>query len=211
MSSIFADSLRRAIEAADNSATVALLETRLKEGTATDSEQLLCGILLLMPPLADYEAAASVFAGLFNGDRGFEAAVWDAYRFAVLLPDGSRPFEAMLRSSSWSAVAAHMLSMVALADNDVALAVAENRRSRSLRLFPFNIIEAFKHDPELQKHERGDLWQSACDLIISRSAELDATVCTIDGALQRHWENLIVGTRVSSQLWGEYIRLFAKS
>lgn len=210
MSSTFAESLRRAIEVADNAATVALLEPRVKDGTATESEGLLCGVLLLMPPLADYEAAASIFSGLLNGDRCFEAAVWDAYRFAVLLPDGEQSFEEVLRSSSGSAVAAHMLSMVAAASDDMSLALAESRRSRALRPFPFNIVEALKWEPGLQANARSDLWQIACDLIVSRSAESDAAVSTVEGALQRRWDNLIVGTRLTSQLWDEYRKVFGK-
>lgn len=210
MLSTFAESLRRAIEVADGAATVAILEPRVKDGTATESERLLCGVLLLMPPLADYDAAASIFSGLLNGGRAFEAAVWDAYRFAVLLPDGDRSFEELLRSSSWSAVAAHMLSMVAAACDDISLALIENRRSRALRPFPFNIAEALKREPGLQASARSDLWQSACDLIVSRSAESDAAVYTVEGALQRHWDNLIVGTRLTSQLWGEYSKVFGK-
>ena len=210
MSSTFAEALRRAIETTDNAAAVALLEPRVKDGTATDSERLLCGVLLLMPPLADYEAAASIFGALLNGYRSFEAAVWDAYRFAVLLPDGERSFEAVLRSSSRSAVATHMLSMVADARDDVPLALAENRKSRAGRLFPFNITAALKLEPSLEPNARSELWQSACDLIVSRSAESDAAVSTVEGALQRRWDNLIVGTRLTSQLWDEYSKTFGK-
>jgi len=212
MSSTFAECLRRATEAADNEAVVNLLEPRVKDGTATESQRLLCGVLLLMPSLADYEAAASVFAGLLKGARGFEAAVWDAYRFAVLMPDGDQSFEEVLRSSPRSAVAAHMLSLVAAARDDMPLALLENRRSRALRLFPFNIAEALKREwGGLQVSTRSELWQSACDLIVSRTAESDPAVCTVEGALQRRWDNLIVGTRVTSQLWGEYSRIFGKT
>lgn len=209
-SSTFASALQDAIKGADNAAAVALLEPMVNEGTVTDSERLLCGVLLLMPPLADYEAAASIFSSMFNGERRFEAAVWDAYRFAVLLPDGDRSFEAVLRSSSRSPIAAHMLSMVAAACDDVSLSLIENRRSRALRLFPFNITEALKREPGLQANARGDLWWNACDLIVSRSSESDAAVCTVEGALQRRWDNLIVGTRVTSQLWDEYSKVFGK-
>ncbi len=209
-SSTFASALQEAIKGADNAAAVALLEPRVNDGTATDSEQLLCGLLLLMPPLADYEAAACIFGSMLNGERRFEAAVWDAYRFAVLLPDGDRSFEIVLRSSSRSAIAAHMLSKVAAACNEVSLSLIENRRSRALRLFPFNITEALKREPSLQANARSDLWQNACDLIVSRSAESDAAVCTVEGSLQRRWDNLIVGTRLTSQLWDEYSKVFGK-
>lgn len=211
MSSIFVESLRAAIEMTDNSAAVDLLEPRVKDGSASEGEKLLCGVLLLMPPLTDYEAAAGIFRDMLSGDRRFEAAVWDAYRFAVLLPDGDRSFEAVLRSASRSAVAAHMLSMVAAACDDAAHALDENRRSRALRLFPFNVTEALKRERGLQESTRSDLWRSACDLIISRSAEVDPAVYTVEGALQRRWDNLIVGTRVTSQLWGDYTKTFGRS
>lgn len=210
MSSTFVELLRASIEAGDNVGTVGVLEQRVKDGEATESERLLCGVLLLMPPLADYEAAASIFNGMLKGERRFEAAVWDAYRYAVLLPDGERPFEPVLRSSSRSAISAHMLSMVAAACDDPTLALIENRRSRALRLFPFNITEALKRDTELQAASRRCLWQDACDLIVSRAAEADAAVYTVEGALQRHWDNLIVGTRLTSPLWGEFSAVFGR-
>jgi hypothetical protein len=211
MSSIYADSLRLAIETADNAAAVGLLEDRVKEGSTTEVEALLCGVLLLMPPLADYEVAASIFSRLLPGERGFEAAVWDAYRFSVLLPDGDRAFEAVLRSQPRSAIATHMLSMVASADGDAPRALIENRTSRALRLFPFNIVEALKRDFSMPASERDCLWRIACDLVTSRCAESDAGVSTVEGALQRRWDNLIVGTRLTSPLWEDYTSKFGGS
>jgi len=84
MASTFAESLRCAIQADDNIAVVTLLEPKVKDGTATENEKLLCGVLLLMPPFADYEVAASIFCGLLKGDRSFEAAVWDVRLLAGL-------------------------------------------------------------------------------------------------------------------------------
>ena len=210
MTSTFAESLRRAIEEDDSKATVALLEPRMHDGAATESESLLCGVLLLLPPLADYEAAANIFSGLLDGERRFEAAVWDAYRFAVLLPTGDRPFEAVLRLAPWSAVAAHMLSKVADMCGDMPLALAENRRSRALRLFPFNLIHALRLESGRKMDERREYWRTACDLFVSRSAELDAKVCTVEGALHRLFENLIVGTRITEPLWNYYSKIFGK-
>lgn len=100
------------------------------------------------------------------------------------------------------------LSNVAAAVDDVSRALAENLRSRTQRLFPFNIVEALKRDSSLQSDEKSELWRIACDLIVSRSAESDAAVCTVEGSLQRHWDNLIVGTRLTSQPWDEYSRTF---
>jgi hypothetical protein len=210
MSSTYAESLRTAIQEDDSEAVVALLEPRVSDGTATEGEALLCGVLLLMPPLADYEAAAIVFRGQLKGERRFEGAVWDAYRFAVLLPDGDRSFEGALHSMPQSAVSAHMLSLVAGACGDMDLALNENRRSRALRLFPFNIIEALKQEPGLDASARGELWRNACDLMVSRRAESDAAVSTIEGALQRRWDNLILGTRVTGPLWDSYCERFGR-
>jgi hypothetical protein len=203
MSLIFAEALRSEIEKNDNSQVVKLLESRVREGVATEAERLLCGVLLLLPPHADYEASAKIFGALFGGDRRFEAAVWDAYRLSVLLPDGDRSCEKILQSAPGSAVAAHMIGLIAASNGDYPLALKENRRSRSIRLFPFNVVEALKYDAELSRDVKNDLWRSACDLIISRSAEHDVSVSTVEGALQRRWENLILGSRLTSYLWLE--------
>jgi hypothetical protein len=211
MSSTYADSLRSAIESDDSESAVELLEPRVKEGTASESEKLLCGVLLLLPPLADYEAAARVFADMLTGIRAFDAAVWDAYRFSVLMPDGDRRFESILRDFRRSAVAAHMLSATAAASNDDEEALRQNRLSRQLRLFPFNIVEALRRDTEMAPATRDRLWRIATDLVISRSAESDATAHTVEGALQRQWDSLIVGTRLTTPLWTEYLRIFERT
>jgi hypothetical protein len=211
MTSSFEELLHCAIGADDNAAVVALLEPKVKDGSATEAETLFCGVSLLMAPFGDAEAAASIFFGLLKGNRRFEAAVWDAYRFAVLMPDGDRTFEMVLRSFPQSAVSAHMLSMVADMDGNISLALAENRRSRAMQPFPFNITKALYRDPTLDKDTRDDLWKSVGDLMVSRSAQNDEGVCTIENSLQRYWENLIVGTRVTATVWSEYSRVFGKS
>ncbi|MBT2745118.1 MULTISPECIES: hypothetical protein [unclassified Lysobacter] len=210
MSSTYAEALRAALLAGDNSLVVSLLEARIKQGLASESERLLCGVVLLMPPLADYEGAAALFSGLLGSSRGFEAAVWDAYRFAVLLPDGDRTFENVLRSHDQSAIAAHMLGLLASADGDTAQALTCNRRSRALRPFPFNLVQALRLDFALPSAEKAVFWHLISDLVVSTTAESDAQAGTVEGALQRRWDNLIVGTRITSPLWDEYRAIFRK-
>ncbi len=210
MSSTSAESLSRAIFSRDNVAVVNIIERRIIDDTATEGERLLCGVMLLMPPLADYEAASNIFSNMLNGPRRLEAAIWDAYRFAVLMPDEPRSFMPVLRSSPQSAVAAHMMSKVALMSDDAKLALNENRRSRSLRLFPFNIFEGLRIDSVIGANERDNLWRTACDLIFDKSAESDSRISTTEGALQKRWDNLIIGTRLTSQLWHEYEKQFMK-
>lgn len=208
MSSDFADLLQQAIKTSDSEALVALIEPRIKEGTATESESLLCGVTNMMPPFADPEAASAIFCRQLQGDRAFEAAVWDAYRFAVLMPDKNRSFERVLKVDTQSSIGAHMRSMVAYAGGDLTTAISENRKSRARRLFPFNILDALQLEPALLRDERRRLWLTACDLIRSRSSETDVEATTIEGALQNYFENLILGTRITSPLWDHYDKRF---
>lgn len=206
--SLTCDELRKAISSRDGQEIVRVLEPRVIAGETTEAESLLCGIVLLMPPIADYAAAARIFAKVIKGSRRLEAAVWDAYRFAVLMPVGSQSFEEVLKENKNSAIAAHMRSMVAAANSDLSLALEESRLSRSLRVFPFNAIYGLKNDFDLVIDEKIDLWRSINDLVVSKSAELDAAPLTVEGVLQSYWENLIVGTRVTSYLWDDYCRMF---
>jgi hypothetical protein len=200
MSLTFDESLLQALRTFDNKSIVALLEPRVARGAATESEMLLCGVLLLLPPLADYEASAEIFKNMGSSTRRFEAAVWDAYRYETLLPVGPMWFQEIFSTNLDSAVCAHMLGKLAACSGDMVKAIEHNRRSRGARLFPFNIIGALRIDPEIREHERSHLLRCANDLIISRSAESDDAVVTVDGALQRRWDNLILGTRMTSQL-----------
>ncbi|NKC13288.1 MAG: hypothetical protein GKR94_14160 [Gammaproteobacteria bacterium] len=183
---------------------MSILEPQVQRGVVSEAESLLCGVLLLLPPLADYEAASDIFSGLLTTPSSFEAAVWDAYRYSVLLPDGDVSFERILRSHSDSAVASHMLSMVARTRGDYSTALAENRRSRLVRLFPFNLSEALKSDSDLSAKARSRYWRVLSDLLVSRTAETDEGVYTVEGMLQQYWDNLILGTRITSELWNEY-------
>lgn len=202
------ESLQQAISSHNSPAIVEALEPRVYAGEATEAECLLCGISLLMPPFADYEAASKIFSKILNGERYLEAAIWDAYRFAVLLPTGSQAFDGVLEFNKESSVAAHMRGMVAAANSDFALALQENRRSRSLRIFPFNAIEGLRRDVDLDASAKINLWRLAGDLMVSRAAERDAAPSTVEGALQCHWDNLILGTRITSYLWDDYCKIF---
>ena len=79
-------------------------------------ERLLYGVLLHFPPFAEPEAAKQVFATLLESPLQFNAAVWDAFRYATLMADEDKAFEPVLMERSHSAVASHMLSRVALAE-----------------------------------------------------------------------------------------------
>jgi len=195
-----------AIEADNTEAIVSILEPRILEGSASDAECLLCGVLLLLPPIADYDAATDVFSGLLAKPCSFEAAVWDAYRYSVLLPDGDSSFQRVLRANPDSAISLHMLSMVSRMRGDDSAALVDNRKSRMIRLFPFNLSEALKYDNDLDSESRMKYWRVFCDLLASRTAESDKCAHTVEGMLQQYWENLILGTRITSQLWEEYRR-----
>ena len=190
---------------------VDLLEGQLARGVATERERLLLGVLSLLPPIADYDAAARIFLALEGTALGFEAAVWDAYRFATVLPSGSTWFSRPLRSCSTKGVATHMLSHVELALGNVEAAIAFNRESRAARSFPFNLVLALKIDPALDSDSRRSIWDTARELVVSRQAELDAPVGSTEASLQRRWDNLILGTRLTSVVWEHYIGTFSLS
>lgn len=207
MSSISASELSRALKNDDNESLVSILEPRVLAGEASEAEALLCGVLLLLPPFADYEAASDVFIRMLGSERAVEAAIWDAYRFAVLMPDDSCKFESILISMKNSAVAAHMLSMVYSARGELSKAILQSRRSIALRPFPFGVVNWLRLDASASDEERRLGWATAIDLVISRSAESDQPVTTVEGALQRRWDNLILGTRLTTALWSEYSKM----
>lgn len=161
--------LRSSIIADDSEAIVALLEPRIANDLATESECLLCGVLLMSPPFLDEAGALRIFNNLMDGPRCFEAAVWAGYAFGVLALEVGRDFEYVLKENTQSTVAAHVLSLVSSMDENYSLAINENKRSRSLQLFYFNIIEGLRIDPDMRKSEKERLWGIACDLIIDKS------------------------------------------
>lgn len=205
MSSTFesTSSLEGLISGDDNAGIVSCLENLISLGSARTEEKLLLGVLLLLPPVADYDGAAEVLDSLLATPCAFEAAIWGAYKYGVLQPDGSRQFESALLARPDSAIAHHMLSLVALADDDLERAVLENRASREIRLFPFNTLSALDNDGSIEEREKQHLLCAVEDLVISRNAEFDPGVRTVEGLLNRKWENLILGTRLTSEYWNQ--------
>lgn len=185
----------------DNEGIVRCLEILVKQNAATEAEKMLLGVLMMMPPIADCARACTIFDGLMDGPKSLEAAAWSAYRYGVLQPDENKNFEPVLNAHSTSSIAHHMLSLVAIADNNQKSFVLENRASREISLFPCNILIALDGDSELRDSERRDLCLIMMDLLVSRSAEADSPVHTVEGLLQRKWENLIAGVRVTTEYW----------
>ncbi|TWB35399.1 hypothetical protein [Nitrospirillum viridazoti] len=209
MSSIYGDNeISSLIENESAEEVVSALEKKIGAGAASEDEKILCGIMLMMPPFADYEASAEIFGAMMKGRRAVDAAIWDAYRFSVLLPVGDEGFEPILQKRRDSAVAAHMRSTVAAARGQMDLSIAENRLSRSLRIFPFNAIDGINRDVNLSISQKKYLWIAACDLVISRSVEKDARPKTVVGAIQRYWDNLIIGNRLTNILWDRYVGIY---
>jgi hypothetical protein len=202
------DNLRSALASADDEAILDELERRIAKGVATDAERLFRGVTLLMPPFVDEEAASNAFRELYRGPRAFEAAIWDAYRFATLLPDGDTTFEPLLTARSESAVAAHLLSDVANTRRERALAVALNRRSRAIRLFPFNIANALYWNSDLTPDDARELRGILGDLVVNKAVEREPLAVTVEGRLQEFWDNLILGTRITSVVWEHYVERF---
>lgn len=210
MSSTFAEDLQNAIKEYDSSKVVPLLEPKVHDGTATESERLLCGILLMMPPFADYHAAPLIFNSLHNGTRRFEAAVWSAYHYTVILPDGDTKFKNTLLSFPYSSIAAYFLSEFFGLIKNPHKELIEIRRSVSLRMFPFNTIRLIRIDEELSIDDKRNLFKIASDLILDKDICNSGNPSTIEGMIQSHWDNLITGTRITKELWNCYKREFKK-
>lgn len=209
MSSIYDSStLLEAVQNDDTEVVVSLLEPRVDRGEASELERMICGVLLLMPPFADYEAAKNIFFGLMNSSRKVEAAVWDAYRHAVLMPDDDCPFEDILIQQKDSSIAWHMLSLNTNSRGDSEKAAKENEISRGIKLFPFNVVEYLKNGRGASVYDRSKMWSVLCDLIVCKKAEDDDPPKSLEGMLESYWENLILGTRITSTLWHEYQKDF---
>jgi hypothetical protein len=169
---------------------------RRAAGMAIDlKERLLYGVLLLFPPFAEPEAAKQVFATLLESPLQFNAAVWDAFRYATLMADEDRAFEPVLTRRSHSAVASHMLSQVALAEGRFEAFSQLNHASRTIRQFPSNIIAALENG--LAPGEADALKQAFNDSLLSGHAESDPPVSSVDGLLERLWDNQITGARLT--------------
>lgn len=203
------DELSKALGARDASAVVGLLEPCVKNGSATMQEALLCGVTLLLPPFADYETSASIFRNLMSrGD--VDAAMWDAYRYAVLMPDGDRPFQDILEANK-SSVTVYLLGLVLRADGDFEGAIEKNRQSLLLGRFPFNLLEALKFDSKLGEKQRARMWREFSSLVKNRSIETAVPAISVKAALDDYFNNLITGDFVTSELWSIYEKNIEKA
>lgn len=185
----------------DGEPLVEKLEQLVSCGKASLNEQLLLGILLLFPPYVDPEGAVSVLRNLLDGERGFDAAIWIALTWKSQMPVGDRAFVGILEAHERSPVAHHLLSAVAWSDGNTELALHHNRISRKIELFPFNIMRALKIDPSINAEEQAYLHKVFQDLVVTRHAELDEPVSTVEGMISRYKDNQIFGCRLTSMFW----------
>jgi len=193
--------LEAGLLAGDGELIVEKLEQLVACGKASQNEQLLLGILLLFPPYVDPEGAVSVLRNLLDGERGFDAAIWTALTWTSQMPVGDRAFVGILEAHERSPVAHHMLSALAWSDGNAELALHHSRISRKIELFPFNIMRALKIDPLIDAEEQAYLHKVLKDLVVTRHAELDEPVSTVEGMISRHKDNMIFGYRLTSMFW----------
>jgi hypothetical protein len=204
MSLILGDAyIKHAIREGNDEEIISIVEEKIRLKVANENEVLLCGLLMLSPPVADAEKASSLFKSIFGGNRSLEAAIWDAYRYSYFFPENS-DFKDILNKENQYPIAAHILSLVDKVDGHMEDALEKNRLSRSIRIFPFNALEALNIDYELSGEDRMELWDKINDLIIIKDVDRSREILTIDGYLQRYWDNLITGTRITSVLWDYY-------
>lgn len=197
--------LERALRFGDNEAMVTLLQPLSSQGVASPEQELLLGIKLMMPPVADYGASLSVLAQWRHSEFSFEAAVWAAYCDYALSPSSIRSFEAVLHRENSSAIALHMLCMIARFNRDEKTAIKLNRQSRSINKFPANLIVALQLEVDLPKNDKRMLWREADRLIVHRSVEKVPTCTTIRDELNLYWSNLILEDRITTSLWERYV------
>ena len=190
--------LSLALDSGDVEKIVSLLERISARNDLSEEESISLGVALMLPPVDDGEAASAQLAKAMDGPRAFEASVWDAYRYVYCFPDEVERAAAILRCRPKSAVACHMLSLLAMHEGGYQFAKELNSQSRRTRTFPANAILALENgwandvDAEVAKLHA---------LLVTTNAELDPNPGTVAGWLEAKWANLILGTRLSSVYW----------
>ncbi|MBP1473693.1 hypothetical protein J7I44_05235 [Frateuria sp. MAH-13] len=190
--------LSLALDSGDLQRIVSSLEEISARGDLSEEESISLGVALMLPPIDDGEAASMQLAKAMDGPRAFEAAVWDVYRYVYCYPDEIERAAATLRDHPKSAVACHMLSLLAIHEGDYEIAKELNSQSRQARTFPANAIVALENgwatdvDAEVAKLHA---------LLVTTDAEQDPNPSTVAGWLEARWANLVLGTRLSSVYW----------
>lgn len=185
------------------------VQSCFRAGTATGSDILSAAILMFSPPFSDAGAAREMLSPLLDSDLQVPAAVWDVWGYIDDTLAGCRPTRALavLAERPGSALAQFTRATFAALD-DPDEAVRLNRLSLDLRRFPNNLLMAIQRDPELTLGQRRTLYAQIDDLMLSRTAESDRRCTTLDGWVQRYWDECIYGTRATAMYWQSIARQF---
>ncbi|SEP09943.1 hypothetical protein SAMN02800692_3658 [Luteibacter sp. UNC138MFCol5.1] len=62
-------------------------------------------------------------------------------------------------------------------------------------------MRALKIDSSINAEEQAYLHKVFKDLVVTRHAELDEPVCTVEGMISRYKDNQIFGYRLTSMFW----------
>ncbi len=108
----------RAIEMGEDARDAALLEELSVQSQLSPYETIAFGLILMMPPLADYVMAANVFSRCLQTTERFRAAIWGQYVHVVLRPV-SEEFAEVLAQYERNATAKYMLARSTQAVCDV--------------------------------------------------------------------------------------------
>ncbi len=195
--------LARALGDDDDTRLLDLLESASAQGMLNPKEELVRGIVSMMPPFGDYEAAREAFAGCLQSEKRREAAIWSAYLYVTLHPENP-DFVPVLSAHENCAVCAHMLAEYHQFEDRFDDALSWIRKSIAIEAYPKNLLFLLFHEPGLELTAKARIFRRAESLILDSHTEDSPFPKDLSGLYQAYWDELILGRVMTSVVWADY-------
>lgn len=178
---------------------VALLESLAARAETSAVDELSLGLLLMMPPFGDYEAASCLFRNVAkNIELEVEACVWGMYLFITLLPVHD-DFAEKLEMHQRSPEALLMLARHALWRGDMVQARKLAQKSVMIEPFPYNLLVASRCSRD--EDAKRKLIEQAKALVQMSNMEQSPRPTSRSALLEKEWAELIRGDVMTSIVW----------
>lgn len=174
-----------------------VLEKEQSSNNLSGDLQVLLGLVLMMPPFADYQCALEAFKSAQKTDYKDVAAIWHGYLHTTLYPIDSS-FARNLNLSTGEGL--YILSLHNCANNSPEW---RNNLTDSIAVkkFPNNLRFYLRTSKDLSADIRKNLSSEAIGMVIDSSFEKSSQPNDYKKLMANYWDELILGKCMASGNW----------
>jgi hypothetical protein len=191
----FRDKIPIYIKNSEDEKLVELMESNLD--SLTDKEKLFLAITLMFPPFVDEYCSLKYLNSLLDSKIAKEAAIWCNYLHSSL-PECTRFVEVLWQyKDDPQGVVQYSLAKYYRFTGDFQKSVQLLKTSLTSHRFPHNIYMTWEMDLATKQA----VYEEMEPLVMCKTLEDEPEPVDMDTALKEYWDEMILGTRITSSTW----------